>query len=148
VQYKPSIRYQKNNLTIQLRGEVNYRNIHRNITVGNPPTDIWDFNYGLNGSYKMPWDMTIDTDISVHSHRGYADAEMNDNRVYWDAALTKSLKQGRWIMKLRAYDLLGQVSNIRYSISAQGRTETWNNALRRYAMLTVSYRFTQTPKKK
>jgi hypothetical protein len=148
VQYKPSIRYQKNNLTIQLRGEVNYRNIHRNITVGNQPTDIWDFNYGLNGSYKMPWDMTIDTDISVHSHRGYADAEMNDNRVYWDAALTKSLKQGRWIMKLRAYDLLGQVSNIRYSISAQGRTETWNNALRRYAMLTVSYRFTQKPKKK
>ena len=51
-------------------------------------------------------------------------------------------------MKLRAYDLLGQVSNIRYSISAQGRTETWNNALRRYAMLTVSYRFTQKPKKK
>jgi len=148
VQYKPSIRYQKNNLTIQLRGEVNYRNIHRNITVGNQPTDIWDFSYGLNGSYKLPWDLTIDTDLTVHSHRGYADAEMNDNRVYWDAALTKSLKQGRWVMKLRAYDLLGQVSNLRYSINAQGRTETWNNALRRYAMLTVSYRFTQKPKKK
>ena len=148
VQYKPSIRYQKNSLTLRLRGEVNYRNIHRNITVGNQPTDIWDFSYGLNGSYKLPWDLTIDTDLTVHSHRGYADAEMNDNRVYWDAALTKSLKQGRWVMKLRAYDLLGQVSNLRYSINAQGRTETWNNTLRRYAMLTVSYRFTQTPKKK
>lgn len=148
VQYKPSIRYQKNSLTLRLRGEVNYRNIHRNITVGNQPTDIWDFSYGLNGSYKLPWDLTIDTDLMVHSHRGYADAEMNDNRVYWDAALTKSLKQGRWVMKLRAYDLLGQVSNLRYSINAQGRTETWNNTLRRYAMLTVSYRFTQKPKKK
>ena len=148
VQYKPSIRYQKNSLTLRMRGEVNYRNIHRNITVGNQPTDIWDFSYGLNGSYKLPWDLTIDTDLMVYSHRGYADAEMNDNRVYWDAALTKSLKQGRWVMKLRAYDLLGQVSNLRYSINAQGRTETWNNTLRRYAMLTVSYRFTQKPKKK
>ena len=148
VQYKPSIRYQKNSLTLRLRGEVNYRNIHRNITVGNQPTDIWDFSYGLSGSYKMPWNLTIDTDLTVHSHRGYADAEMNDNRIYWDAALTKSMKQGRWVMKLRAYDMLGQVSNLRYSINAQGRTETWNNTLRRYAMLTISYRFTQKPKNK
>ena len=30
---------------------------------------------------------------------------------------------------------------------AQGRTETWTNSMRRYALLTISYRFTQKPKK-
>ena len=148
LRYKPSLRFQKNNLTLRLKGEVAYRNIHRNYTVGNQPTDLWDFSYGLYAQYKLPLDFTIDSDVQMHSRRGYSDAEMNDNRLYWDASLTKSLAKGRWVLKLRGYDLLGQVSNLRYSINAQGRTETWNNVLKRYAMLSVSYRFTQKPKKR
>lgn len=147
VGYKPSIRFQKNALTLQLKGDVAYRNIHRNITVGQQPTDLWDFSYGLYAQYRLPWKLTVDTDISMNSHRGYGDPEMNDNRLYWDASLTKSFKEGRWVVKLRGYDLLKQVSNLRYNINAQGRTETWSNTLRRYAMMTVSYRFTQKPKK-
>ena len=125
-----------------------YRNIHRNITIGDQPTDIWDFSYGFNGTYKLPWQLTFETDLTMNSHRGYADNEMNDNRLYWDAALTKSIHKGQWVIKLRGYDLLGQVSNLRYAINAQGRTETWTNSMRRYALLPISYRFSQKPKKK
>ena len=146
--YATNLRYQKGNLNLQAKGEVNYRHIHRNITVGEQPTDILDFNYGLNGTYKLPWEMTLDTDLTMHSRRGYTDAEMNDNRLYWDASLTKSFKQGRWVVKLRGYDLLGQVSSLRYYVNAQGRSETWTNSMRRYALLTVSYRFSQKPSKK
>ena len=146
--YATNLRYQKGNLNLQAKGEVNYRHIHRNITVGEQPTDIWDFNYGLNGTYKLPWEMTLDTDLTMHSRRGYTDAEMNDNRLYWDASLTKSFKQGRWVVKLRGYDLLGQVISLRYYVNAQGRSETWTNSMRRYALLTVSYRFSQKPSKK
>lgn len=83
----------------------------------------------------------------MHSRRGYIDAELNDNRLYWDASLTKSIRQGQWLLKLRGYDLLGQVRSLRYNINAQGRTEMWTNSMRRYALLTVSYRFSQKPKK-
>ena len=145
--YKPSVRFQKDNLTVRFKGEMAYRNIHRNITLGEQPTDLWDFSYGLYAQYKLPWQLTIDTDLSMNSHRGYNDPEMNDNRLYWDASLTKSIKAGTWVIKLHGYDLLGQVSNLRYSINAQGRTETWSNTLRRYALLTVSYRFAKKPKK-
>ena len=147
ITYKPELRYQKDKLTLRLKGKVDYRNIHRNITVGNQPTDIWNFNYGISGTYKLPWNFTIDTDLTMNSRRGYADDQMNDNRIYWDGTLTKSFAKGKWLMKLRGYDLLGQVSSLRYSINAQGRTETWTNSMRRYAMLTISYRFTQKPKK-
>ena len=145
--YKPAIRFQKKDLTLSLKGDATYRHYHRNITLGEQPTDIWDIAYGLNGSYKLPWDFAFETDLTMHSRRGYTDAEMNDNRLYWDASLTKSFHQGKWLIKLRGYDLLGQVSNLRYNINAQGRTETWTNAMRRYALLTVSYRFSQKPKK-
>ena len=148
VGYKPSIRFQKNKLTLSAKGDIQYRNIHRNITLGEQPTDIWDIGYGINGNYKLPWDFTIETDLTMHSRRGYTDDEMNDNRLYWDASLLKSFKQGKWLLKLKGYDLLGQVSNLRYGINAQGRTETWTNSMRRYALLTVSYRFSQKPKTK
>ena len=145
--YSPTVRFQKPNVNINLRGDITYRHYHRNITLGVQPTDVWDIAYGLNGSYHLPWNFTFETDLMMHSRRGYTDHEMNDNRLYWDASLTKSFHQGQWVVKLRGYDLLGQVSNLQYYISAQGRTETWTNALRRYALLSVSYRFSQKPKK-
>ena len=148
VSYKPSFRFQKDKLTVSIKGDIGYRHIHRNIVLGEQPTDIWDMGYGISGNYKLPWKFTIDTDLMMHSRRGYTDDEMNDNRLYWDASLTKSFKSDKWLLKLRGYDLLGQVSNIRYNINSQGRTETWTNSMRRYALLTVSYRFSQKPKSK
>ena len=38
-------------------------------------------------------------------------------------------------------------SSLRYWVSSEGRTEIWTNSMRRYALLTVSYRFSQKPKK-
>ena len=145
--YKPNIRFQKEKLTLQAKGDIGYRNIHRNITLGQQPTDVWDISYGLNGNYQLPWGFSVDTDLTMHSRRGYADSEMNDNRLYWDASLTKSFHQGQWLIKLHGYDLLGQVSSLRYDINSQGRTETWTNSMHRYALVTVAYRFSQKPKK-
>ena len=68
--YKPSISFQKEKLTLQAKGDIGYRNIHRNIALGEQPTDVWDFNYGLNANYKLPWNFTIDTDLTMHSRRG------------------------------------------------------------------------------
>ena len=147
VNYKPNIRVQTDKLLVNVKADIAYRHIHRNITIGQQPTDIWDIAYGLNANYKLPWQLNVDTDLTMHHRRGYTDHEMNDNRLYWDASLTKSFHQGQWLVKLRAYDLLGQVSNIHYNINAQGRTETWTNSMRRYALLTISYRFAQKPKK-
>ena len=83
-----------------------------------------------------------------HSRRGYADDKMNDNRLYWDVTLTKSWKQGRWVAKLKGYDLLGQVTQWQYYVTSQGRTEYWTNNMRRYVLLSLAYRFSLTPKKK
>ena len=68
---------------------------------------------------------------------------------YRDApGLTKTWKQGRWVAKLKGYDLLGQVSQWQYYVSSQGRTEYRMNNMRRYVLLSLAYRFSLTPKKK
>ena len=146
--FSPDIRFQKDKLTFTLKGAGSWQHTHRSIDVTNLPADVYDFSYGFNANYKLPWNFTIDTDLQMHSRRGYAESEMNDNRLYWDATLTKSWKQGRWIAKLKGYDILGQVSHWQYWVSSQGRTEYWTNNMRRYVMLSLSYRFTLTPKHK
>ncbi|MBR4921452.1 MAG: outer membrane beta-barrel protein [Prevotella sp.] len=145
--YSPNVRYQKEKLSFTLLGNVSWQHIHRSIEVTEMPTDVYDFSYGFNANYKLPWNFTIDTDLQMHSRRGYADSQMNDNRLYWDATLTKSWKQGRWIAKLKGYDILGRVSQWQYYVNAQGRTETWTNNMRRYILLSLAYRFSLTPKK-
>ena len=144
----PSLRYQKDKLTFTLKANGSWQHIRRSIEVNQMPTDVYDFGYGFNANYKLPWNFTIDTDIQMHSRRGYAEAEMNDNRLYWDATLTKSWRSGRWVIKLKGYDLLGQVSHWQYYVNSQGRYETWTNNMRRYALLSLAYRFSLKPKGK
>ncbi len=144
----PNIRFQKEKLTFTIKADGTWRHIHRSIAIEGLAVNMYDFNYGFNANYKLPWNFTIDTDLQMHSRRGYADSQMNDNRLYWDATLTKSWKQGRWVAKLKGYDLLGQVSHWQYWVNAQGRTETWTNNMRRYVLLSLAYRFSLTPKKK
>ena len=146
--YAPNLRFQKEKLSFSLKGDVAWQHVHRSIEVTELPTDVFDFSYGFNANYKLPWDFTIDTDLQMHSRRGYADADMNDNRLYWDATLTKSWHKGRWIAKLKGYDILAQVSQWQYWVNAQGRTEQWTNNMRRYVLLSLSYRFSLSPKKK
>ena len=143
----PNLRYQRNKLSFTIKADASWQHLHRSIEVSTLPKNVYDFNYGFNANYQFPWNLTVDTDLQMHSRRGYAEADMNDNRLYWDATLTKSWKQGRWVAKLKAYDLLGQVSQWQYYVNSQGRYETWTNNMRRYVMLTLAYKFSLSPKK-
>ena len=145
--FAPNLRYQKEKLTFTLRADATWRHIHRSIEVEGLAVNMYDFNYGLNANYKLPWNFTIDTDLQMHSRRGYADSEMNYNRLYWDANLTKSWKQGRWVAKIKAYDILAQASHWQYWVNSTGRTEMWTNNMRRYVLFSLAYRFSLTPKK-
>ena len=49
---------------------------------------------------------------------------------------------------LDGFDILGQLSTVRRTLNAQGRTETWYNTVPRYAMLHVVYHLNREPKKK
>jgi hypothetical protein len=141
------VRFQKDKLTFTLLAGGAWQHFHRSIAVDGLPVDTYDFNYGFNANYQLPWHFTIDTDLQMHSRRGYAEAEMNDNRLYWDATLTKSWKQGRWVAKVKGYDLLGKVSQWQYYVNSNGRYETWTNNMRRYVLFSLAYRFSLTPKK-
>lgn len=110
--------------------------------------NVLDFDYGLTAQVELPWSLQLATDLTMYSRRGYADHIMNTNEFVWNARLSKRFLHGNLVCMLDGFDLLGNLSNVRRTINAQGRTETWNNVMPRYALLHIVYRLNKQPKKK
>jgi len=111
--------------------------------------DVCDFQYGTTLQYTVPLiKLNIATDLTMYSRQGYESAMMNTNDLVWNAQLSRTMLKGRLTAKLTAYDILHELSNKRYSVNAQGRTETWYNSVPRYVMFSLAYRLHVKPKKK
>ena len=109
--------------------------------------NVADFDYGLGGVFQIPFGFQFSTDMTMYSRRGYSDHSMNTNELVWNARLSRHFAKAGITVMLDAFDLFGQLSNVRRTINAQGRTETWSNVTPQYAMLHVLYRLNKKPKK-
>lgn len=107
-----------------------------------------DMSYGLNGKMALPWQIELTSDLTLYSRRGYDDASMNTDDFVWNASLSKGFLKGNLFLIIDGFDILGQLSNIRYTLNAQGRTETRYNTVPRYVMVRAIYRLNINPKKK
>ncbi len=106
-----------------------------------------DITYGTELQYTIPWlKLGVNTDFTVYSRRGYHASEMNTDDLVWNAMLTRTFWKGNITAKLKAYDLLHQLSNKVYTVNAQGRTETWYNTIPRYVMLSLAFKLHKSPK--
>ena len=74
-----------------------------------------------------------------YSHGGLSESDLTSDPIdLFERWLKEAIDAG-------LYDPNGMVVS---TVNAQGRTETWTNAVRNYAMLHVTYRFHILPKKK
>ncbi len=127
-------------IDLGVNGGFNFQHARNDIQSRND-LDTWNFNYGGNVMVNLAWGMTLSTDISQQSRRGYNDNSMNTNELIWNAQLQQSfLKSKNLTVALEWYDILGQRSNISRNISATMRSDSWNNNIYSYGMLRVIYR--------
>lgn len=107
-----------------------------------------DMLYTLTLQAPVIWGITAATDLNLFMRRGYGDSSMNTDEWVWNASLARKLdRKGNFSLKLSAHDMLGQLSSVRRTLNAQGRTEVRTNTLTRYVMLHLIYRFSKKPKK-
>ena len=107
-----------------------------------------DYQVGFNTTLNLPAKFQFTTDLTMYARRGYQQSEMNTTDWVWNAQLTRSFLKGKLLAKLKGFDILQQLSNTRYVMNEQGRTESWHNGIPRYVMLSLSYRFNVVPKQK
>ena len=110
--------------------------------------DVFTYHYGANAQLELPWNFQISTDLTMYSRRGYSEASMNTNELVWNARLAKRLMHGNLTLLFDGFDLLGNLSNVRRSINAQGRTETFYNVIPSYGLFHAIYRLNKQPKNK
>ncbi len=135
------LNYRNDLIEVGVNGGMNYQHA-RNALQKNGNRDTWFFNYGGNVVINTPWDMQFSSDISQQSRRGYDDASMNTNELIWNAQLSQNfLKSKNATVRVQWYDILRERSSISRNLSATSRSDSWNNAIHSYVMVTLSYRF-------
>ena len=132
--------YRNNWLEVNLNGTLNY-NHARNKLQASSNMNTWQFSYGPSTTATMPWGMSLSTDLSQSSRRGYSDKSMNTNELVWNAQLSQGFLKGKPLtVMLQFYDLLHQQSTLSRALTAMARTDTEYNSINSYAMLHVIYR--------
>ncbi len=104
--------------------------------------DTWNFTYGPSGNVKFPWhNLTLSSNLSMQSRRGYEDPQFNTNELLWNAQLSASfLSNNALTVSVQLYDILQEQSNISRTINAVMRSDTQNNAIYHYALVHVIYK--------
>lgn len=132
--------YRNNWWEFSLNGSLDYTH-SRNSFQDRNNMDTYQFSYGASTNVNLPWNMSISTDLSQNSRRGYTDASMNRDELIWNAQISQNfLKGNAATVSLQFYDILRNQSNISRTISAAMRQDTEYNAIYSYCMLHFIYR--------
>ena len=120
--------------------DVHYKNPGTNgvRTLQNSSSNAWTFSSNINIDitktliFKYDFDYTINTGLA---------SSVSKNLAIMNTSLEQQLfKKKNGVIKLAAFDLFKQNSNINRSVSANNITDTRTNRLTRYFLLTFTYR--------
>ena len=135
-----SLKYILPNLTFVIQGGFSGR-FSKSNRLNFDRINTYDYQYGANMQYNIPTiKLSIDTDITMFSRRGYESSMMNTNDLIWNVRISYSLFKGNMVAKLFVADLLHQLSNKMYTINAQGWTETCYNSIPPYLMFSLVFK--------
>ena len=128
-------------LEVSVNGNINY-NHSRSTNTSASNLDTYGFNYGGRTVINAPWGLSVETDISEHSRRGYTDASMNTNELIWNFSISQRLLPKRnLILSLRAVDVLNQRDEVNRNVSATARTDSRTQNIHSYFLVSATYRF-------
>lgn len=131
--------YRNDWLELGLNGSFSYSAERDRLTPANNQHP-YTFSYGANTLFNLPWSMSLSTNLSNQSRRGYTDASMNRNELIWNVQLAQTFMKGAATVSFEMYDILKQQSNISRSLTAGGRSVYSYNGVNSYCMLHFLYR--------
>ena len=137
--------YRDDNFDVSLNGFVRYSHSSSSAQPEDK-MDVFNFSYGPSANYRFPWyNLSISTNLSMSSRRGYSDPNANTDELLWNAQLSASfLSRNALTLSLQVYDILQQQSNISRMVDALSRRDTETNAIYNYFMFKLSYKFNNT----
>ncbi len=99
----------------------------------------WNNQVNASMNWTIPGGITLASDFNYNWYRGYTTPQ--DDEYILNAEVSKLLFKKQFTLALKVYDALNQAKNLSISDSANYHTETWNNTLGRYVILSLTWRF-------
>lgn len=103
-------------------------------------TTTW--NNRVSANFTWNWESTgisMKSDFNYNWYRGYSTQQPSE--AVLNAEISKNVLKNAMTIAIRGYDILAQASNITVTDSANYHSESTNNTLGRYIILSVSWRF-------
>ncbi len=134
------IAWRPSSAEIELRPNYNLQSVHNSLA-GVANSTVHTYGGSLYGTYYTPFGVVLSTDLNYAATKGYA-AGYDTRTWMWNASLSyQFLRDRNATVTLKGYDILGQRSNVRRTVTANYMDDARYNSLTRYVMLSISYRF-------
>lgn len=109
-------------------------------TIANQSTNMtWSNQVTASMNWTVPGGLGIVADGNYNWYNGYTTDQ--GTQLILNAKITKMLFKDKFTLALNAYDILDQAKNLSISDSSNYHTETLNNTLGRYIVVSLTYRF-------
>lgn len=109
-------------------------------TIANQSTNMtWSNQVTASMNWTVPGGFGIVADGNYNWYNGYTTDQ--GSQLILNAKITKLLFKDKFTLALNAYDILDQAKNLSISDSSNYHTETLNNTLGRYIVVSLTYRF-------
>lgn len=99
----------------------------------------WNNQVEFSMNWTIPCGLNIIADADYNWYNGYTTPQ--EDEIVINAEITQLLFNNKFTLALKVYDILGQSKNLTVSDSSNYHTETRNNTLGRYIILSLTYRF-------
>ncbi|ANH80358.1 hypothetical protein A8C56_04620 [Niabella ginsenosidivorans] len=118
-----------------------YTNSHASI---NTASNVSYFNYGITGYvwFQLPLRFEIRSDVDVNLQKKDARFKGSYNYTVWNATLSKKIAKNKFEVKASVNDILNQNQRYTRNISGSMLYEQSSLLLRRYALLSFLWNFT------
>ncbi len=127
---------------LELRASARTRMSHTDYALAGTGTQTTTWNNELAGEGTWTIDrlgLTLNGDLRYHWYNGYATAQPDE--YVFNAEIEKLILKKKATIALKGYDIFGQAKNLTVSDSSNIHTESLNNTLGRYIILSFTYRF-------
>lgn len=134
------IAWRPENIEFELRPTYSLQNTVNSVQRGANRT-VHTYGGTFYGTYYTPFGLVVNTDLSYDASSGYSSGY--DTKTWtWNASLSyQFLRDRSATVSLKAFDILGQRSNVQRTVTANYIDDALYNSLTRYFMVSVSYKF-------
>lgn len=141
----PEFVFERERLVAKLFGAINLQKNKYQFTPDYNSTPM-DYTYGMSILWK-PRHWEVGTDIKNEARKGYLMSEFNRNNWLWDASAKWLFWKNKGSLMVEFDDILNQRAWRWSMLTANKRSESWEESIHHYVRFTFAYHFDAKGKK-